>query len=153
MLMRQKKNGNRRFRTRFGLGLTLVGLLVFCLGAKPSFFGLDRSPVIGFVQITVFLIGLAMICLGGNLSLTSLWSGQQKSIAAEIGLRLVATGYVIAFTSGLADVFGMGNQPWPLIPYFGPWQSVGVMIGELVIGIGFLLMIPRQSVGPSEEID
>jgi len=38
--------------------------MVFLLGSRPGVFGLDRSPVIGFVQIAVFLIGLAMICIG-----------------------------------------------------------------------------------------
>jgi hypothetical protein len=27
-------------------------------------------------------------------------------------------------------------------PYFGPWQSGGVVIGQVVIAIGFLMMIP-----------
>ncbi|MBN1667409.1 MAG: hypothetical protein JW862_09980 [Anaerolineales bacterium] len=139
----EKQTGMRR-RTSIGLGLTIFGFVVFLLGAEPSFFNLDRSPVIGFLQIAVFLIGLAIICIGGFISLSSLWNGHQKTIAADIGLRLVATGYVIAVTSGMADVFGFGNQPWPLIPYFGPWQAAGVMVGELVIALGFLLMIPPR---------
>ena len=143
--MNEDKNGNERRRTSIGLGLTIFGFLVFFLGAEPSFFGLDRSPVIGFLQIAVFLIGLAIICIGGYVSLASFWQGRQTTIAADIGLRLVATGYVIAVASGMADVFGFGNQPWPLIPYFGPWQAIGVMVGELVIGTGFLMMIPRKS--------
>jgi len=30
----------------------------------------------------------------------------------------------------------------PKIPFFGPWQARGVMLGEVIIAIGFLLMIP-----------
>jgi hypothetical protein len=102
----------------------------------------DRSPVTGFLQIAVFLIGLAMICIGGYMSLISLWNGREKSIAADIGLRLVSTGYVIAVASGMADIFGFGTQPLPNIPYFGWWQALGVMIGEITIALGFILMIP-----------
>jgi hypothetical protein len=42
----------------------------------------------------------------------------------------------------MADIFGFGSQKLPNIPYFGPWQAVGVMIGEAVIALGFILLIP-----------
>jgi hypothetical protein len=119
-----------------------VGLFIYILGANPSVFGLDRSPVRGFIQIAVFLIGLAIICIGGFITLNTLWNGEEKSIVADFGLRLVATGYVIAVATGMADVFGLGNHTFPNIPYFGPWQAVGVMIGEVVILVGFLMIIP-----------
>ena len=125
------------------MGVTILGLLIFMLGANPALFGLDRSPVVGFVQISVFLIGLAMICLGGYITLNTLWSGREKSIGADIGFRLVSTGYVISFFSGMADIFGLGNQPFPEIPYYGPWQAIGVVIGEVIIALGFLLLVPH----------
>lgn len=123
--------------------MTLVGFVIFLIGAQPGLFGLDRSPVIGFVQIAVFLVGLAMICLGGYTSLMSLWKDQPLSIAADIGQRLVATGYVIAVFAGMADVFGLGSHPLPGVPYFGEWQARGVEVGQLFIGIGFLLIMPN----------
>ena len=141
--VKRKKNIKRR--TIAGMVMALVGLAIFFLGASPELFGLDRSPVVGFVQIAVFLIGLAIICIGGYLSLTSLWGDEERTIAADIGLRLVATGYVIAVASGMADVFGFGSQPWPEIPAFGRWQARGVILGEIVIAIGFLLLIPTRS--------
>ena len=100
----KNKNRLRSFRIRFGLGVTILGLLVFMLGGNPALFGLDRSPVVGFVQISVFLIGLAMICMGGYITLNTLWSGREKSIAADIGFRLVSTGYVISFFAGMAHL-------------------------------------------------
>ena len=135
-------NGSNRLLIRLGLSLLILGLLIFVLGADPALFGLDRSPVMGFVQISVFLIGLAFICLGGYVTLSSLWNGTQRSIGADIGLRLVATGYVISVACGMADIFGFGSQPFPKIPYFGPLQATGVMIGEAVIAFGFSLLIP-----------
>jgi hypothetical protein len=142
-----------RLRVRFGLGATLVGFLIFVLGANPGFFRVDRSPVVGFLQIAVFLIGLAGICMGGYISLSALWNGGPKTIASDIGQRLVATGYVIAVASGMADVFGFGTQTLPAkTPYFGQWQSWGVMIGEAVITLGFVLLIPlgRPATKPPE---
>ncbi len=147
--MNQNSNRSnfRQLKIRIGLVLVVAGLLIFILGVDPGLFRLDRSPVVGFIQIAVFLIGLSVICLGGYVTLNSLWNGKQKSIAADIGFRLVSTGYVLAVTAGMADIFGLGNQPLPQIPYFGPWQAAGVIIGEVIIAFGFLLMIPFQKPG------
>lgn len=145
-------NGNtnhrtsRRTRIRMGLIITIFGFLIYLLGVDPGIFDLDRSPVTGFVQIAVFLIGLALICIGGYIGLNALWNGEQKTIVADIGLRLVATGYVVAVASGMADIFGFGTHPFPNIPYFGPWQAVGVMIGEATIALGFILLIPYHTI-------
>lgn len=140
----QARLSNGRFRIRTGLIMVIIGFLTFLLGANPGLFNLDRSPVVGFVQIAVFLVGLAIICVGGYISLNGLWNGDPKTIAADIGLRLVSTGYVIAFVSGLADIFGFGSQSFPDLPYFGPWQARGVTLGEAVIAVGFLLLIPPR---------
>ena len=134
-----------QIRIRTGLFLVLFGLLVFLLGARPALFGLDRSPVVGFVQIAVFLVGLAIVCIGGYISLMAFWRNGSRTIPADIGSRLVATGYVVAVFSGMADIFGFGSQPPPQVPHFGPWQAVGVQIGEVLIAIGFLLLIPNRS--------
>ena len=131
-----------RMRIRTGLFITGAGFFTFIVGAKPDWLGWDRSPVVGFVQIAVFLVGLAIICLGGYIGLLALWGGDQRSIAADIGLRLVSTGYVISVFAGMADVFGMGTHPLPGVPYFGRVQATGVVLGEIVIGIGFLLLVP-----------
>jgi hypothetical protein len=129
-------------RIRFSLITVVLGLFVFVVGAKPSWFGWDRSPVVGFVQIAVFLVGLALICIGGYVGLVAMWGNEQRSIVADIGLRLVGTGYVIAVFTGMADIFGLGSQPLPAVPYFGPWQAAGVLIGQIVIAVGFLMTIP-----------
>jgi hypothetical protein len=129
-------------RIRFTLINVILGLLIFTIGAKPTWFGWDRSPVVGFVQIVVFLVGLALICLGGFVGLSALWGKEQRSIIADVGLRLVGTGYVISVFTGLADVFGMGSQPLPEVPYFGPWQAGGVLIGQIIIALGFVMVIP-----------
>jgi len=133
-----------RRRIRMGLSVTLIGFLTFLIGARPSIFGLDRSPVIGFVQIAVFLVGLALICIGGYLSMMALWKKQQTSIAADLGLRLVCTGYVIAVFAGMADIFGLGSHPLPGLIYFGHWQAAGVEVGQAIIAIGFLMLIPYR---------
>jgi hypothetical protein len=130
-----------RRRVITGLTVSIIGLLIFLLGAKPAVYGLDRSPVIGYIQISVFLIGLAIICIGGYIALLALWKNRSHSILSDIGPRLVATGYVICVFSGMADMFGFGSHPSDQ-PYFGPLQAGGVILGQCLIGLGFLMMIP-----------
>jgi hypothetical protein len=132
-------------RVRLGLIVTLLGLVLFLIGTRPSIFGLDRSPVIGFVQIAVMLVGLAIIDVGGFLSLMALWKGEPPSILADFGLRFVATGYVIAVFAGMADIFGLGSHS-VFRPFFGDWQAFGVQIGQALMGLGFLALIPYHKI-------
>jgi hypothetical protein len=129
-------------RKRLSIIITLIGLFIFVVGAKPALFGWDRSPVVGFVQIIVFLIGLGFICLGGYLGLHALWWGLERTIVSDIGSRLVSTGFVFSVFAGLADIIGMGSHSFPNIPYFGPWQATGVLIGQGITALGFMMMIP-----------
>jgi len=129
-------------RVRLGLVITVGGFIIFLIGCHPNLIGMDISPMIGVVQIVVFLVGLLVICLGGYICVLALWKGYPLSIPADIGSRLIGTGYVIAFFSGFADVFGLGSHKPPNLPFFGPWQARGVIFGELVIAIGFFMLIP-----------
>ncbi len=134
--------GYSRRRVRWGLAITLIGFVLLLIGIRPSLFGLDRSPIIGVVQISVFLLGLGLMCIGGYICMMALWKGQPISITADIGLRLICTGYVIAVFAGMADIFGFGSHPFPQTPYFGPLQALGVEIGQGLIAVGFLMLLP-----------
>ena len=133
-----------RVKIRISLLTTLAGSIVFLIGAKPGIFGLDRSPVVGFIQIAVMLVGLAIICIGGYVAIHSLWRREIPSIAADIGMRLVSTGYVVTLLSGMADVFGIGSHPLSGVPFFGVWQARGMEIGCAIISIGFIMMYPYR---------
>jgi hypothetical protein len=132
----------QKVRIRYSLLGILAGFLVFLLGAKPDLFGLDRSPVVGFVQITVMIVGLGIICLTGYWAVHLLWRHQTPSITADFGMRFISTGYVIAIFTGLADVFGIGSHTLPNIPFFGVWQARGMEIALGIIAIGFIMMFP-----------
>jgi hypothetical protein len=134
----------RSDQARLGMFFSLFGFVVFIVGAKPEWLGLDRSPVIGFVQITVFTFGLGFLCLGGYIGLSSLWRSSERSILADIGARLIATGYVIAVFAGMADIFGLGTQTLPSVPFFGPLQAIGVQAGQVMIAFGLAMMIPLE---------
>ena len=127
-------------RIRIGLVVTIIGYFIFLLGARPSLFGLDRSPVVGFVQISVFLFGLGVIVIGSYWTLNALWPEGKKTIAADIGSRLISTGYVISVFTGMADIFGLGSHSLPDV-FFGNLQARGMSMGMVTIAIGFLLLI------------
>lgn len=131
-------------RVRFSLICVGIGLLIFVIGAKPNWFGWSTIPEVGFIQVAVFLIGLALICIGGFIGIAALWGREQRSILADFGSRLIGTGYVIAAFAGMADIFGMGAQTMPDPPYFGPLQASGVLLGQFVIAVGFLMFMPYR---------
>lgn len=138
-------------RRKVGVYLTLIGLALFVLGAEPELFDLDKSDVIGFVQVTVFSAGLLVICVGGSIALDSLWPEGGRSILADLGLRFAWTGTVVALSTGMADVFGLGTRPLiDTATFFGYWQSRGVLIGEIIILAGFLMMVPFRPIKPEE---
>ena len=130
-----------RRRNEVGLIGTFLGFLLVVLGARPEFFGMDRSPVIGFMQTATFLVGLGIIGLSGYFCLMSFWPKGYTTITADFGIRLLATGWLIAVFSGMADVFGFGSHPLTGLVYFGKLQSMGVEIGEMFMGIGLVMMM------------
>ncbi|GER78555.1 MAG: hypothetical protein JETCAE02_20490 [Anaerolineaceae bacterium] len=141
-----------RARVRLGLSVTLLGFFIFIVGAKPAWFGWDRSPTVGFIQISALLFGLGILCFGGYVGLMALWRGRERTIPADIGVRLVATGYVISVFAAMADWLGMGTQLGPEGPFFGPLQARGIMVGEAIIAVGFLMMIPfREKPGEDKK--
>ena len=61
-------------------------------------------------------------------------------------------GFVIALASGMADIFGLGTRPiFSDTPFFGFWQARGVLIGQIVMMIGLLMMIPYRKPQPPPE--
>ena len=95
----RKTNG--RFRIRVGLGVTILGFIIYLLGAEPGIFLLDRSPVVGFVQIATFLVGLGFICLGGYISLAALWNGGPE--IDRIGYRFAPGQYRLCNCGGMRN--------------------------------------------------
>jgi hypothetical protein len=134
---------NHKLRRNIGIVLSTTGLLIFIFGAKPEWFGMNRSVAIGFIQIGVFSFGLLVLCLGTTITLNSLWPDDRRTIAADVGHRLAWTGYLLAFFSGMADTIGLGTRPFPYFsPFFGYLQARGFLAGQVVMLVGLLMMIP-----------
>ncbi|MGD8554659.1 MAG: hypothetical protein PVJ32_04420 [Anaerolineales bacterium] len=121
--------------------VSLVGLVAFIIGINPDLIGMNRSPAVGFVQIGVWLIGLAILLVGAYGAVRTIRRGRPKSLRADIGLRLLATGYVIAMAASAADFIGIGSHRQPNIN-FGRLQILGLLIGIGISLLGVLLYMP-----------
>ena len=124
--------------------MVLIGLFVFIIGIYPNLIGMDRSPVVGFVQIGVWLLGLGILLLGATMTVRVIRNGRPNSLRSEIGLRLIATGYVFAVAASFADFLGIGSHALPGISY-GPLQVTGLALGVLVSLFGVILYRPSKA--------
>jgi hypothetical protein len=128
------------------VALIAAGFFLFVIGLFPGLFGLDWTPGIGLLQITTLLLGITVMTVSAYVyaRLTLPKAEPARSLRAEIGVRLMATGLVVAYGSGYADLLGIGSggHGGPLV--FGPVKAAGVALGVLVIAAGlFLYTRPR----------
>ncbi len=121
--------------------LTLIGLLIFFVGINPDLIGMNRSPAVGFVQVGVWLTGLGMLLIGAYAALRVVRNGRQTTLLNDVGLRLAATGYVVAAAASLADFIGIGSHTIRAL-IFGKIQVAGLTIGVLFMVVGMVLYWP-----------
>lgn len=134
----------RSWLARFGAGLVGASLVIFVLGVWPELFRADITPGMGIIQIFVMLLGLAGMTLGAYVYLyATRHRALPRRLREDIGERLMATGLVVAFSTGLADVIGIGSNFGQERPLFGPVQAYGVAGGIILIVIGILLYAQR----------
>jgi len=137
------ENGNGfLLKIRLSVAVAIIGFLTFALGAHPKQLGLSTTPAVGFLQISFMTVGLGLFALGAYAAIRLLWGQKELSIMAQIGSRLIASGYVVAAASIMADVLGLGSQSWPQSAHFGPLQVKGMLAGEAIMALGALLLYP-----------
>lgn len=124
---------------RFGAVIVGLSFVVFIVGIFPNFFSLDFTGGFGILQIAFLLMGLSFMTLGAYVYMyATRHRAQPPRLREDIGLRLMATGIVIAWATGMADVIGIGTHFGQQRPFFGPVQAWGVAVGVMMIvaGIG-----------------
>ena len=122
--------------------LFLLGLILIFLSLGAEVLGLDYTPGFGLVQMFQLLLGLTFLTMAGFLSVHRLRrSDTPRSLQADIGIRLGATGLVFAYVCGISDIIGIGTHVNPDFsrPYVGPLQLGGLILGVLIITVGLLL--------------
>lgn len=133
--------------TRAAVASVIFGFFVFIIGLFPAIINLDTKPGVGVLQLAVTLWGLGMMNAGAALwAYSERHRGAPRLLREDIGVRLIATGFVISAFSSLADVLGLGSHNAPRrLPYLGVWQQAGLAIGILVSVVGLLLYSKRYS--------
>lgn len=129
---------------RLGAGLIGFGFVMFVVGVYPDLLRLDFTDGLGLLQITTFLFGIAWMTLGAYTYMyATRHRAQPRRLREDIGVRLMTTGVVVAFTIGLADIIGIGSHFAQQRPFFGPVQAEGVTLGVGLITVGILLYSQR----------
>jgi len=141
--MNSNRTASRSTRlSRWLLVVDVIGLFIFLASVRPGVLGLYQRPGFGYLKISGLLLGLAMITLASYGAATlRRRAGRPPSLMQDVGARLMATGYVLAAFSSLADLLGLGSVRFPS-PYpmqFGLVRSLGLFLGVLIILIGLIL--------------
>jgi hypothetical protein len=119
-----------------------IGLIISVLSLLADYIGLDLTPGFGVLQMVALLIGMTCITIALYGYVYGLrGKGAPRSLQADIGVRLGATGLVLAYVAGLSDLIGIGTHVQPHFerPYVGPLQIGGMSLGILCISIGLHL--------------
>ena len=137
---------------RAGVAGVVFGFTIFVIGMFPVIINLDLNAGVGILQLITILFGIGIMTIGGyTYAYATRHRAMPLRLREKIGLRLMGTGYIVCAVSGLADVLGIGSHNIPSgLPYFGLWQSIGLVSGLLLIAIGVLLYAQRYSPAPEE---
>ncbi|MCA9979851.1 MAG: hypothetical protein KDD89_03440 [Anaerolineales bacterium] len=136
--------------------LFITGLLLIFLSLTAEWLGVDLTPGFGAIQMFQLLLGLTLLTGAGYLQIYTLRSADApRSLQADIGIRLGATGLVLAYVAGLSDLVGIGTHTEPgfVRPFVGWLQLVGLAMSILLITIGLLLYFTSRGTRPSSSLE
>jgi len=145
-----------RLEIIFSLILAVVGIVLSLISLGAEILGLDLTPGFGMVQMFQLLLGLTLLTIAGYLRIHSLRSRDApRSLQADVGIRLGATGLVFAYVSGLSDLIGIGTHVIPSFgrPFVGPLQLGGLLVGVIMITIGMLLYMTSRGSRQSSSLE
>ena len=145
------ENGSASISRVFKWVMAIVGIILIALSPV-----IDKTPGFGVLQMSLILAGISLLTVGGVLHLHSLRNpNAPPSLQASIGLRLVATGLVFAFVTGLSDLLQIGTHVHPRFerPVVGPIQWVGFFVAIAMVGGGLLLYHTSRHLQESSLLD
>jgi hypothetical protein len=138
------------------LVLFFIGNVLTIVSLAAELLGLDLTPGFGMVQMFQLLVGLTFLSLAGFLHIYSLRDPDTpRSLQADIGIRLAATGLVFAYIAGLADLMGIGTHVDPQFerPFVGPLQLGGLVLGIISITTGMILYHTSRGSRPISSLE
>jgi len=145
-----------RLEIIFSLILAVFGIVLSLISLGAEILGLDLTPGFGMVQMFQLLLGLTLLTIAGYLRIHSLRSRDApRSLQADVGIRLGATGLVFAYVSGLSDLIGIGTHVVPSFgrPFVGPLQLGGLLVGVIMITIGMLMYMTSRGSRQSSSLE
>jgi hypothetical protein len=126
--------------SRAGVATVIFGFFVFLIGVFPDLIQLGLTPGIGIFQIFTFMTGLSLMTLGGYIyAYATRHRAMPRRLREDVGVRLMATGLVVAWACGFADVLGFGSHFGAEQPLFGVLQAAGVALGVGITVFGIFL--------------
>jgi hypothetical protein len=136
--------------------LFVFGFLLLILAIAADYLGIDITPGFGVIQTVAFLSALTLLTLGTFVLLHSKRPKEApRSLQAEISTRLIATGLVLTYVTGLSDLIGIGTHVAPDFnrPFIGPLQVGGILIGVLLILFGLTLYYTSRGQRESSSLE
>jgi ABC-type Na+ efflux pump permease subunit len=133
---------SKRIRNLVTIILIILGLLLIVLAIAADELGIDLTPGFGILQMVGFLAGVTFLTTGAFIFLKARRpEDAPRSLQAEISTRLIATGLVLAYVTGMSDLIGIGTHVSPSFerPFVGPIQLGGIAIGIGLIIFGLVL--------------
>ena len=130
------------------ISLLFVGALLILFSLAAEFLGLDLTPGFGVVQMFQLLLGISSVTLAVFLWMRRRRGNAPRSLQADIGVRLAATGLVFAYVTGFSDLLLIGTHVSPRFerPFVGPLQLGGLVLSILIILAGILLYYTSRGV-------
>ncbi|MCC7362553.1 MAG: hypothetical protein IT317_23935 [Anaerolineales bacterium] len=129
---------------RVGVAIVVFGFFLFAIGIFPDLIRLGLTPGIGLLQIGLFLFGTTLMTLGAYIyAYATRHRLLPRRLREDVGLRLMATGQVVAYATGFADVLGIGSHYGAERPLLGALQTAGIALGIFVTVAGIFLYARR----------
>jgi hypothetical protein len=124
------------------ISLSVLGLALIAASVWADLMGLDLTPGFGLFQVLGSLVGITFLTTAAYLFLAQ---GHQplkdRTLLADVGIRMGLTGLLTCYVSGLADMLGVGTHQGPRFerPFFGPLQTAGLALGLFLVLVGLVL--------------
>lgn len=142
--MTSARRSSGPFSSRTAVSVIVAGFFIFLFGVFPGVIQLELTEGMGIVQIGVFLFGITVMTLGAYLYLhATRHQPEPRRLREDVGVRLMATGLVVCYTTGFADLLGIGSHFGAERPLFGAIQGLGVAFGVLIIVAGIFIYSRR----------
>ncbi len=157
-------NGNKavaRIRRIVTLVVFVLGIVFITLSLSAESIGLNFTRGFGIAQIAQLVVGITFTTLACYLYILNLrLPDAPRSLQADIGVRLSATGLVFCYAAGFADLLQIGTHlrecTAGLIvagidcgPFIGPWQFAGIVLGVVLVILGMVLYATSRGTRPT----